>query len=71
MPNRGYTPLQFNEDAFDLEQAKRGMSAYASIKKRTKKAHRLIQAGRAFLLILSLAVFLFLFYLAMEVIALF
>jgi hypothetical protein len=71
MPNREPPRARFTEDAFDLEQTKRGMGAYALAKKNTKKAHRLIRIGRIFLMVISFFVFMTLFYLAMEVIALF
>ena len=67
MTDRETPRPQFTEDAFDLEKTKRGMSAFALAKKQTKKAHLLIKIGRMVLMVVSLGVFLLLFYLAMDI----
>jgi|GEM_PF-1345278 len=68
--NRDKKP-RFTEDGFDMERTKRGMSAIASAKRRNKKANWQLRIGRAVLMVVSLGVFLLLFFLAMEVITLF
>lgn len=71
MPRREITPKQYTEDDFDLEKTKRGMSAFALAKARAKKARMILRLGRWVIMIASLAIFLLLFYFAMEVISLF
>ncbi|MCL2604212.1 MAG: hypothetical protein FWD90_07015 [Defluviitaleaceae bacterium] len=71
MPKREPKPLRFDEDAFDLDSAKRGLNNVARAKARNKKLHLLLKVARFFMLLGSLGLFLLLFYFAMEIIALF
>jgi hypothetical protein len=64
-------PLRFDEDAFDLDKAKRGLNNVARAKSRNKRLHLILKVARFFMMLGSLGLFLLLFYLAMEVIALF
>jgi len=71
IPKREPKPLRFDEDAFDLDRAKRGLNNVARAKTRNKKLHRILRVSRFLMLLASLGLFLLLFYLAMEIIALF
>jgi hypothetical protein len=63
-------PARYAEDGFDLERTKRNMNNVTIAKRRNRRLNLLIKAGKFVMLILSLAVFLFLFNLAMEVMSL-
>jgi hypothetical protein len=71
VPKREIKKLRFDEDAFDLDKAKRGLNTVALAKARNKKLHFVLKVARFFMLLGSLGLFLLLFYLAMEIIALF
>jgi hypothetical protein len=71
MAKKEIRPLRFDEDAFDLDKAKRGLNTVALAKARNKRLHRILKVARFFMLLASLGLFLLLFYLAMELIALF
>jgi hypothetical protein len=71
LPKREFNPLRFDEDAFDLDKAKRGLNNVARAKARNKKMHFILKVVRFVMMLVSLGLFLTLFYFAMEIIALF
>jgi hypothetical protein len=71
MAKRDTKPLRFDEDSFDLEKAKRSLNTVALAKTRNKRLHFILKVARFLMMLGSLGLFLLLFYLAMEVIALF
>jgi cell division septal protein FtsQ len=71
MAKKETKPPRFDEDGFDLDKAKRGLNNVAKAKAHNKKMHFILKIMRFVMLLLSLGVFLLLYYLAMEIIALF
>ena len=63
--------LRFDEDAFDMDKVKRTMSNVAKIKLRNRRLRLIINVGKFVMMLGGFGLFLLLFYLAMEIIALF
>ena len=62
---------RYAEDGFDLDRAKRNLNNVALANRRNKKLRFLLGVGKFFIMIGAFGLFLLLFYLAMELIALF
>ena len=71
MATRNIRPTRFDEDAFDLEKAKKSLNNVAKHKTRNKRLRFLLSLGKFVIMLLGFGLFLVLFYLAMEIIALF
>jgi cytochrome b subunit of formate dehydrogenase len=71
MAKKEAKPLRFDEDAFDLEKAKRGLNTVALAKARNRKLHLILKVAKFLMMLGGFGLFLLLFYLAMEIIALF
>ena len=65
------TNPRYAEDNFDLDRAKRNLNNVALAKRRNKRLRFLLSVARFFIMIGAFGLFLLLFYLAMELIALF
>jgi len=62
---------RFDEDNIDLDKIKRSMSTLSQVKQRNRRLRLLLSLARAALFVISLVIFLFLFSVASEIIALF
>jgi len=62
---------QYAEDHFDLDRERRKRNNVVLAKRRNKRLRFLLGVGKFFIMVAAFGVFMLLFYLAMELIALF
>ena len=71
MTDKKRKPTRYAEDGFDLDRAKRNLNNVARAKSRNRWLNFWLKIGKIALMVVSLGVFLVLFFLAMELISIF